>query len=377
MAFFFIGYRHKGRYKIKKDEPVLVFSNHQTDIDSVLVNLSFSRLLHTVATDNLFKKGFMTWLLDKFGTIPKRKGAIDLNSTMQMIKTVKNKQSVLIFPEGNRAYAEFQYFVSSSISRLAKATKATLVIFNLHGGNGTRPRFGKKPRHGKFYGEIKKVMKYEEYKDLPDEELCKIIVDNLRVYDSESGLLYKSKSRAEYLERMMFVCPSCRKSQTLYSKRQFITCNNCGFQAEFTEDLHLKTSDPSINYTRLLDWYNYQIDWVKQFEPNDKDDIFVDQNVKLVTAETRKKSQLIAKGKIVLNKTHLTIGELSFDLANIEVASPVSGTKLLFTHSDKAYEVQGHERFNPLKYVFMFNKLDTHMHKTGVDNYFPLEAVGK
>ena len=164
LAFFFVGYRHKGRYKIKKDEPVLVFSNHQTDIDSVLVNLSFSRLLHTVATDNIFKKGFMTWLLDKFGTIPKRKGAIDLNSTMQMVKTIRNKQSVLVFPEGNRAYAEFQFYVTPSISRLVKATKATLVIFNLHGGNGTRPRFGKKPRHGKFYGEIKKVMKYEEYK---------------------------------------------------------------------------------------------------------------------------------------------------------------------------------------------------------------------
>ena len=57
LAFFFVGYRYKDRYKIKKDEPVLVLSNHQTDIDSVIINLSFNRLLRAVATDNLFKKG--------------------------------------------------------------------------------------------------------------------------------------------------------------------------------------------------------------------------------------------------------------------------------------------------------------------------------
>ena len=61
LAFFFVGYRHKDKYKIKKNEPVLVLSNHQTDIDSLLVNLSFNLLLCAVATDNLFKKGFFNW----------------------------------------------------------------------------------------------------------------------------------------------------------------------------------------------------------------------------------------------------------------------------------------------------------------------------
>lgn len=377
LAFFFVGYRYKDKYKIKKDEPVLVLSNHQTDFDSLIVNLSFNRLLCAVATDNLFKKDFFGWLIRKFGSIPKRKGGVDLNSTVLMLKAIRGKRSVVLFPEGNRSYAEFQYYVTPEIARLVKSMKVTLVLFNLHGGNGTRPRFMRKKRHGKFNGEIKLVLKYDEYKDMPDNELYQLIIENIKVFDSESGELYKSKIRGEYLERMFFVCPSCQKTQTLYSKRQFITCQNCGFQAEFTEDLHLISNKSDIAYTRLLDWYNYQIKWVKNFQNPANQTIFTDQNVRLVTAETNEKSHLVAKGNMSLNNDVLKIGDLEFDLKRIEVSSPVSGTKLLFTYDKKAYEAKGSERFNPLKYVLMFNKLDTYMHQKNIDKYFTLEEVGK
>lgn len=375
LAFFFVGYRHKDKFKIKKDEPVLVLSNHQTDIDSLLVNLSFNRLLCAVATDNLFKKGFFNWLLHKFGAIPKKKGSADLNSTLQMLKALRGNKSVVLFPEGNRSYAEFQYYISPDITRLIKAMKPTLVLFNLHGGTGTRPRFMRKRRLGKFYGKIKLVLKYDEYKDIPDDELYRMIIDNLRVIDSESGELYRSPIRGEYLERMFFVCPNCQKTQSLYSKKEFISCTNCGFEAEFTEDLRLKTNNVSIKYTKLLDWYNYQIRWCENFTNPDNKPIFVDQNVTMVTAEPNEKSTLVAKGEMVLYNDVLKVGDSSFELKNIVVSSPVSGTKLLFTYKNQSYEIQGSDRFNPLKYSFMFNKLDTKMKEKGNDSYFRLEEI--
>ena len=375
LAFFFVGYRHKDKYKIKKDEPVLVLSNHQTDIDSLLVNLSFNRLLCAVATDNLFKKDFFGWLLNKFGAIPKKKGSADLNATLLMLKAIRGNKSVVLFPEGNRAYAEFQYYITPDITRLIKGMKPTLVIFNLHGGTGTRPRFMRKRRLGKFYGEIKMVLKYDEYKDMPDDEFYKLIVDNLRVVDAESNELYKSPIRGEYLERMFFVCPNCQKTQTLYSKKEFITCKNCGFEAEYTEDLHLKTNNKLINYTKLVDWYNYQIKWCKEFVNPENKPIFIDQNVKLVTAEPNEKSHLVAKGEMILFNDVLKVADQSFELKNIEICSPVSGVRFCFTCNKKSYEINGDDRFNPLKYALVFNKLDTHMHLHCNDQYFKLEEI--
>ena len=76
---------------------------------------------------------------------------------------------------------------------------------------------------------------------------------------------------------------------------------------------------------------------------------------------------------MVLTSEKLFIGDKVFELLNLEVASPVSGIKLCFTHNGKSYQVTGHPRFNPLKYMFMFNKLDTKLHQNNVDTYFTLE----
>ena len=374
VGYFFVGYRHKDKFKIKKDEPIVVLCNHQTDIDPFLVNFSFNRLLCPLATDNLFEKGLFGYLLKKFGAIPKKKGTADVKAAMKMLAAVRNKQSIILFPEGNRSYAEFQYPISDQLGKLLKTMKTTVVIFNLHGGTGTRPRFKHKNRHGKFYGNIKQVFKYDDYKDIPDHELTVMLKEKLRVFDSESGNFYKSKIRAEYLERMFFVCPSCNSTETLYSKREMIRCTKCGFEAEFTENLQLNVKDNKVNFTKLVDWYDYQKMWVKSFTAPQNDVIFSDENVQLFTCELYQKKKRIARGKMTLTSEKLTIGDAEFSLSDIEVASPVSGIKLCFTHQGHSYEVLGHDRFNPLKYMFMFNKLDTKMRLNNVDMYFALEG---
>ena len=119
----------------------------------------------------------MTYL----GAIPKRKGLADIKSTMEMLKYSGLGDPILFFPEGNRCYADFQFFISERIGKLLKSFKATIVLFNLHGGFGVLPRMGNKRRKGKFYGEIKNILKYDDYKDLDDLELYRIIKDNLKV----------------------------------------------------------------------------------------------------------------------------------------------------------------------------------------------------
>ena len=172
---------------------------------------------------------------------------------------------------------------------------------------------------------------------------------------------------------MFFVCPACNEAQSLYSKKELIKCQKCGFEAEFTEDLHLKVRNSDVKFTKLLEWYNYQKMWVKQFSGTENEPIFWDENVTLFTSEVDEKKCKIAKGKMILTPEKLSIGNLEFMITDIEIASPVSGIKLCFTYQGKAYQVTGHKRFNPLKYMFMFNKLDTKIHRNNVDNYFTLE----
>ena len=74
-----------------------------------------------------------------------------------------------------------------------------------------------------------------------------------------------------------------------------------------------------------------------------------------------------------LYKDKLVVNDYVIDIKNIRNASPTGGRKLGFTVDNQDYFIIGTDRFNPLKYVFMFNKLDTKMKESGIDIYYNLE----
>lgn len=365
------GYKVKGKYKAAEGENIFVLSNHQTDLDPVLVRLSFNRFLYTVATDNIFSDPKTVKWLTRFGAIPKKKGIADLRSIFTMTTIANSGGSILLFPEGNRSYAEFQFYIADNFGKLLKNLKCTIVLFNLHGGFGSLPRFGpKKRRKGPFYGEIKKIMKYEEYENMPIEELTQIVKENLWVNDADSGFSYKSNRKAEYLERMYFVCPKCGDIHSLKSEGNYLKCHNCGLEVEYTEKLALKSKDPTFTWTKLIDWYEYQKQWVRDYQVEKGKIIFEDEDVTLTLSNPYQTKELLNQGKLILTDEQLSVGDTHFDLKDILIASPVSGRNLCLTIKDENYVIRGQERFNALKYVLMFNKLDTRMKKENLDKYF-------
>ena len=304
--FFFLryGYRVKGKYRIKKNRPVIVLSNHQANLDPFFVEFSFNTYLYTVASDHMFSSTADRIQNHIFPSIPKRKGSFDIRCALMIKRTIAQGGSILLFPEGNRSYAEFQFPIETPIARF-RSYGIPIVLFNLHGGNGVDPRFSHKLRRGKFYGEIKEVFNPEDYEGVSDEDFAQMVRDGLRVYDSDSGEKYKSKVRGEYLERVFFVCPKCGHKETLVSKGANITCTHCGLTVEYTEDLHLRSDDPEFKFTRMLDWYEYQKDWVRNYEVKDDEIIFEDDNVSLEIRNPYNPVEKITKGKITLTKDTL------------------------------------------------------------------------
>ena len=358
---------------MKKGESYIVLCNHQTGLDGILVPYSFQRHLYGVLTDSFLSKGWVAKMFKhQLGLIGKHKGAVDLKANMDMMRCIKEGGSLLIFPEGNRSYAEFQFTMTDGFAKFIRFFKKPIVLVNFHGGTGVDPRFAKSRRKGPFYGEIKRILQPEEFANWSDEELYKVIQENLRVYDSESGDLYKSNERAEYLERMLFVCPKCGQVETLYSEGNYVHCKACGLTVEYGEDLHLRSDDEDFKFERLVDWYNYQIRFVKNYKVTDKP-IFTSGTAELYISHPDKKRELIAKGPVELTAKTIKFAEKTIDISEIEIASPINGNNFNFSTSTEEYLVKGDDRFNPLKYVLMFNKLDTKMRDSKADIYYNLE----
>lgn len=367
------GHKCVGKLHMKKGDQYIILSNHQTDFDGIVSGLLFSRPYNGLTTDSFFSKGWQAKMFEhQFGIIPKKKGTVDIAANMKMVRCMNEGGSLLIYPEGNRTYAEFQFPFTEGFGKFLRHFQKPIVILNVHGGTGCFPRFGGKKRKGPHYTEIKRIIKPEEYANWSDEEFEKVLKDELRVYDSESGCLYKSKAKAEYLERMFFVCPKCGAIQSLSSKGDHLTCSKCGLDVEYTEDLHLKSVDSAFKFTKLVEWYNFQIRFIRDYKLTDKC-IFKDDNVTLFTSNVGKKRKVIFKGKLEMYKDRLVFGDKVFNVADIEIASPISGTKFNFSTSSENYLVVGDERFNPLKYVLMLNKVESKMKINHTDIYYTLE----
>lgn len=366
------GYRWKGRLKMKKGDSYIILSNHVTQFDGVFLALSFSRPFSILVSDSFFSSGFAKIASHLCGMIPKKKGAVDMKSTMMMMKTIKEGGNLAFYPEGNRTYAEFQFPFSDRFAGFIRQFNKKIVIFNVHGGFGSYPRFGSKRRKGKYYGEIKKILNPEDYAKMSDEEFERLLKDNLKIYDSENGEFYKSKRRAEYLERMLFVCPKCGAVETLHSNGNHLVCSKCGLDVEYTEDLHIRSSEPEFKFNKLIDWYNFQINFVKNFNPTDKP-IFKEEFAKFYISNPYEKRKLLAKGSVVLSKDKLVFGDkIEIPVKDIEIASPINGCNFNFSTGSENYLVKGSSRFNPLKYVLMLNRLDSKMKETNADIYYSL-----
>ena len=67
------------------------------------------------------------------------------------------------------------------------------------------------------------------------------------------------------------------------------------------------------------------------------------------------------------------IEDIKFNISDIVISSAISGTKFGFSIGNDSYIVKGSKDFNPLKYVFLFNKLDTKMKINKLDKYYTLE----
>ena len=99
-----IVYRPKtvGIENIPEGEGALVCPNHVHGLDSAVVVLTNKRIIRVLAKESLFRFKILKWLATIFGVYPVKAGKKSMESMKISLKLLKNKELLLIFPEGTR-----------------------------------------------------------------------------------------------------------------------------------------------------------------------------------------------------------------------------------------------------------------------------------
>lgn len=99
-----IMYRPKvvGKENIPAGEGALICPNHIHALDSVLVVAQSKRKINCLAKHDLFDKGIAKWFADVCGIYPIKRGTADMHAIKIALKLLKNKELLMMFPEGTR-----------------------------------------------------------------------------------------------------------------------------------------------------------------------------------------------------------------------------------------------------------------------------------
>ena len=342
---------NKGQY--------LILCNHQTPFDQFYLSRMFKGNIYFVCTEDLLSNNFVGGIIKHtIEPIPIQKGTMDLSTIKSCARVAKEGGSIIVYPEGNRTYSGKTGHIKSAVAKLAKFLKLPIALVRQEGGFGVEPRWSDTIRKGKAKIYVSKVLPYDEYKPLSDEQLYQLICTELYVDDSQNGGTFKGTRKAEYIERAMYVCPHCGLTTFVSNKNQF-TCTKCGTTVNYGDNLVLTATKGTWPFENIGQWYDYQCDFINNLSldmPLDTP-LYIDKvSLSQVIVGKRKKpickkatlAMYVDRIEVVSGKRHLV-----FTYQDVTGMAVMGRNKLNF-HCEGIFQVKGNKRFNALKYMNIF-----------------------
>ena len=339
---------HPEKAKLGKG-PYLITANHNGDLDPALIAMSFPEHMYFVASEHIFRKGFVSWLLTYlFAPIARVKGMTDATAALSIIRTIRKKSNVCLFAEGNRSYNGVTGPIFPATGKLAKATGASLVTYRFEGGYLTTPRWSHSTRRGRMRGYVVNIYSPEQLKQMTPEEVNDRIREDIMedAFDRQLTMpyRYKGKDLAKGLENALYFCPKCGKTGTLKSEGDIFHCE-CGLRMRFTQTgffEKVEPGDPELPFTTVRDWDFWQDKRIKEYADSlGEDEIaYSDEGVKLIAVVPGRKSRVLEIGKLTISKSALSVGSHRFPLSSVGGTGLMGTYKMMFSVDGDSYELR-------------------------------------
>lgn len=346
------------KFKEENGRQYLVLANHQTGFDQFFPSLAFKQHLYYVASEDIFSMGWLSKVIEWIAApIPIKKQVTDIRAVMNCMKVRKEGGSIAIFPEGNRTFSGETAYMNPAIGGLAKKLGLPIAFFKIEGGYGVQPRWSDVRRKGHMKAYVSSVLEPEEYKSWSNEELFQRICRELYQNEANSQESYSHKRSAEYLERVLYVCPHCGITH-FESHGDTVECTTCGRKAKY---LPSKEFSGDFPFRYMLDWYNYQQDYINSLDTLQlTEKPIIRDTCSLYQVNLYKGKELLAERvELALYGDRIEMtGSFTktFLFHELDTITILGKNKLDIYHENVVYQVKSDKRFNALKYLNLFHR---------------------
>ena len=200
------------------------------------------------------------------------------------------------------------------------------------------------------------VIEPEEYGAMTDAALYGRIREELNVDEACVTGEYRHKRLAEYIERVLYVCPKCGLT-SFESHGDTVTCQKCGLSVRYLPTKELDGGE-GFPFRFLADWYAYQEAFVNALDPT----VLTDRPLWEDRADLReeipyKKKVLVAKDQPVrLWGDRIEVGETVYPFDELSGVTVLGRNKLNLYHGGRIWQLKPPPRFNAVKYLNLYTR---------------------
>ena len=265
----------KGRLRLKNEcgadlnaGPYLLLLNHVAILDPVMVSALMPKHVRWVAGAYLFKTWFLNLVIGKWcRAIPKQQGRRDLSTFRAIQRALKDGDNVGLFPEGTRTWdGEMMPVSYVPLAKLLRLYKVPVLFVHLEGGFARHPRWADHERQGSVVANVKYMLTPEQLEEMDVHTLADTVEKYLHFSNDEWKQTiqydFKSPRRAEGLQRLLYLCPSCKGIDSLKTKDNRIICKKCGCSTILDDKDNLTSIDTP--FTRLSQWHSWEAEQIRE-----------------------------------------------------------------------------------------------------------------
>lgn len=272
---FRFSYKDKSHFS-KLKGPVILVSNHQSFLDPLFALVAArGRFMRFVTGYFLMYMSSLKGLLRAIKAIPIQQFAADPRAVRSIISALKQQDTVLIYPEGQRSINGVSLPFRNNIVRLAEKSGATLVGMRLQGAYLAWPRWRKGIfRPGKVQAELDVICTKEDIRKYGREEcenrLSSFLAQSDHDFVREKKHRYFSRNKVLGLDRLLHRCPLCGQAESLRSSYSSLYCTRCSARYVFSSDLSFRLDRSQISeaafrqapmpdFSDIADWHIWQL----------------------------------------------------------------------------------------------------------------------
>lgn len=242
--------------------PFVLLCNHNAFMDfKVATKAIFPwRANYVVAIDGFIGR---EKLLRDVGCICKRKFTNDTTLIRQLVRTVKNGDVAVIYPEARYSLCGTTAVLPASLGKLCKLLGVPVVTLICHGHHVNSPFWnlhdrGVKPTEAEF----SLLYSADDIKSAALDEINRNIALAFQYDDfawqKERGIRITYKGRAEGLHKVLYQCPACKTEYKMTSEGTLLKCSACGKEWNMTELGELEAAKGETEFSHIPDWYEWE-----------------------------------------------------------------------------------------------------------------------